>query len=516
MMRTLVSVALVAFAASTAAVGQCPSQGLQLVFQGERIGDPYACGVFGNPGAPGVLGVDAAGGPSQTPSGPVCLGLTPQLQLITFTLDSLGQFFITGTTSPYPPLIGFTAYLQAAAVDGGQPNGLAFSNGRKVVLRPPRIYFVDPGNASPFGVVPGRWSGFDALTDTSYTTAINLASSVQDVAVCKDLGLLVFLLSNGTIQCFDTTTAALVRTFPALTSPALPAKIAVDGTTLYAMHTGTPPSPFGGGSPGGIRSYDLNNGSPGIVVTLAAGNPDAMMLFPGTGFAYLRTGVSITPIDVVNATALSPIVLSSVATSGGIGDWVLANNILYCVFPGAQPGLFTTGAPALLNAVNTLNHTALFPDAVNMNVNGPVTMLRYGPGSTGNTLFAFIPSYPQPLIEVNPSSLLTIGPIAVSTGLSEMTLSPGGSEWLLLCTGPVCGASQQLQTLVPPAMTVNTISPLLYPMQLLISLPSATLRRAFMLHNYNTVVPFSTDFSGVPITTVPLPISSPAMRYAVD
>jgi hypothetical protein len=514
-MRNVCSAILVAFVLTSALLAQCPSQGLTLGFTGERLGDPFACGVFGIPGAPGLLGVDDTAGPTVTQYGTVCLGLTPNVQYITFSLDPLGQFWITGTLPAYPPMIGLTKHLQAAAVDPGQPQGLAISNSRQVVLRPPRLYCINPGYFSPFGSVPGSWVGFDALTDSAYTTVINLPSNVVDAVVAPNQGWLCILLGNGTVTCYDTTTALVAQTITVSAASSGGSKLAVDGNTLYVVHPGLPPSPFGGGTPGALSSYSLPSGAPGFVVNLPAGNPDAIMLFPGTGIAYLRTGTSITPVDVAGGNALTPVVLSTVSTSGGIGEWVLAGNILYCLFPGSDPGLFTAGVPPLLNAIDTSTHLPLFADAQTINVNNKATMLRYGPGSTGNVVFLYIPAYPQPLIEVNPVTLVPQGTIPVSTGLSEMALSPGGAEWLLLCTGAPCGVSQQLQTLVAPSMTVNNISPLLYPMQMMIPLPSATLRRAFMVHNYNTVVPFSTDFSGAPITAIPLPISN-VTRIVVD
>src|SRR5688572_10155261 len=106
-MRKPIQSVLVLALLSAALLGQCPSNGLVLTFSGERLGDPWGLSLYGTPGVSGLVGVDETGGPVLTPIGPICLGLTPNLQLLSFALDGTGQFSMGGLLPPSPSLIGF-------------------------------------------------------------------------------------------------------------------------------------------------------------------------------------------------------------------------------------------------------------------------------------------------------------------------------------------------------------------------------------------------------------------------
>jgi hypothetical protein len=513
-MRQCVFVVCVILAlASTGLVAQCPANGLNLSFTGDRLGDPFSLTIYGTPGVSGLLGVDTSPGPVQTSIGTVCLGISSDLQLISFTLDGAGLFNMSGILPPSALLNGYTAYLQAVTFDASQPGGYGLSNNVTVKLRPPRLYFISPGYASPFGTVPGSWCGYDALSDFVYTTGIPLPSSVIDAVAVPQLGWIAFLLGDASIRCYSTSTAALTLTIPPL-SP-YPSKLCLDGTTLYVVFYGTAPSPFGGGTPGGVRAFSLPSGTPGINTTLPSGyNPDAMMILPGAGLAYLRTGVSITPIVLGSGAALTPIYLGG--SSGAISDWTLQGNTLYVMMPGFGANPFGgSGTPVLLDAINTTTHTPLFGSPVGYGYTGAASFMRFGPGTIGGAVFFLDTGYALPLIQVNPSSLAYMGSLGVSQGITEMTLSPGGTEWLLLCNAGACG-NPQLLRMVPPSMSQALVTPLAVPMELLISLPSATLRKGYTIYNNNLVLPFATDPATTPTFQVGLPISSASMRCVVD
>jgi hypothetical protein len=511
-MRNPLAVLVVLALLSAAVLGQCPSNGLTLTFAGERLGDPWALNLYGAPGASGVLAVDDTGGPVLTPIGPVCLGLTPNLQLLDFQLDGTGQFGMGGLLPPSPSLINFTAFLQAAAPSPSIPGGFAVSNGASLKLRPPRVFFIHPGYASPFGSTPGAFCGYDALGDVVFTPAIQLAGLVQDAIMIPALNWIAFLLGNGTVACYDAHTGAPTLTIPVATTPSYAAEIAVEGTTLYALHRGMVPSPFSGGTPGALTSYSLPTGTPGFTCNLSSGNPNGLLVLPGTGAAYLRLGSNIVPVSLVSGIELPWIVLGGAA--GEISEWVLGGTVLYCLLPGQSAGIF--GSPAVppeIASINTFTHTVIHT-ATALNVpSGPATMIRYGPGTLGNpSLFVYVLNNPVPMLEVNPNTLAISQGIPMSTFMTEMVLSPGGTEWLLL---EGAGASHSLHTMVPPTLALTQITPLLPPTTLLTSVPNWTTRRALMLYNNNVVLPFSTDFTQAPFYTVTLPLAS-AGRVVVD
>ena len=98
---------LSAFAGPVASQSVCPGNGaLTLATTGGRLGDPFSLTLSGTPNVSGLLGFDLAGGPVITALGNVCFGLSPALQLQSFTLDPAGGFGIAGLVPPSPPLRG--------------------------------------------------------------------------------------------------------------------------------------------------------------------------------------------------------------------------------------------------------------------------------------------------------------------------------------------------------------------------------------------------------------------------
>lgn len=492
---------------------QCQANGLTLGFSGERLGDPFTLTLDGSPGSAGLLGIDTASGPVPTPIGPVCLGLTPALQLLPFALDSSGHFGLGGLLPLQQSLVGLSAYLQAAAVDPGQPTGSALSNSASALLRPPRIFFVDPGWLP--SNLPSGWCAYDAMNDSVFLGPITMFGQVIDVAHIKAIDWLAFLLldsaSNTTLACYDARTGAPTLSIPfGATSP--PSALAVEGSTLHLVYPG---SAFAGlpSVPGGTRALSLPSGTAGPFVQLASGNPDAMLVLPGAGIAYLRTGTTICRVDLVNGVELSPLALGGTTS---VTEWLLVGTTLYCLESGI-PGI---GISAALDAIDTTTHTILFPAPVPLftGLSGAGSLLRYGPGPSGNCLHVY---NGYVISQIDPVTLVPFNSVATSNWLTEMTLSSGGTEWLLLHNpSPIFGAPF-LQRLQPPSLTVSTITPLLYHMQLLVAPPSATMRRAFTVFGTHEVLPFDTDPAMIPASsvTLPFPIGSPGtygLRALVD
>jgi hypothetical protein len=227
---------------------------------------------------------------------------------------------------------------------------------------------------------------------------------------------------------------------------------------------------------------------------------------------YLRAGTAVIPVDIVNGVPLTTIDMGG--ASGPIADWTWNNGFLYVMMPGAGAGPFSGPLPPSVNVIDTTAQMSLFPTPVGLGVSGPASLMRFGPGTTGPSLFVMVPGAAL-LMQLNPASLVATVTIPISTGLTEMELSPGGTEWLLLCNSGPCGAPL-LETMNPSTLSINPVTQLIAPIQLLVSLPSTTLRKCYVVHNNDTVVPFATDPAAVSFLTSQLPISSGNLRVDID
>jgi hypothetical protein len=506
-MRLYACAVVVLIAVSTVALAQCSANGLTLSHQGVRLGDPFSVTLSGTPGASGLLGVDVAPGTLSTPIGTVCLGLTPALQLLPFALDPAGHFALGGILPPQPGLIGLSAFLQAAAIDPTQPSGSALSNSASLTLRSPRVFFIDKGSTGQ----PGSWCSYDALTDTVLVGPVTLPGIVSDVVLVPSLGWIVFDINNGvtyTLHCYAAATGAQTASIPL---PWSGFRMALDGNTLY-FTVGA-----GIGQPGALASMSLPSGTPGLFTTLAPSPsgypPQAIIIPPGSGHAYLRFLDRVSAVNVATGVELPPI---NVGGPGAIEEWLLEGTTLYTLVYGS---LFGGGGP-VIDAIDTTTHLALHPTPVALPIPAPVTSLRYGPGQFGNTLFVQNQNLVPALFQLDPATLLPINQVSgIPAGENEMVLSPGGTEWLIrTCGGPPVFACSNswLLSLQIPSMTVSIINPVINPAQRLTSIQSATLRRAFWVSNLNTVVPFTTDPATPPTGTVTLPIWSTNLRVLID
>jgi hypothetical protein len=505
--------AVLAAVLCSVALGQCPSSGLILDVSGNRLGDPCSVTIAGTPSVAGLIGIDTAGGPISTPIGPICLGLSPALLTLPFALDSSGTYALTLTLPADPALIGFQAFVQAAAADVSQPNGLALSNGQHPTFRPPRIIFYSPGYTSPFGSTPGSFCVYDAMTDVVTTGAIPLPGSVLHAIRVPALGAVAFLLSDASVVIADAGTGATLQTLNLATTPGYPAKLAVEGTTLYALHAGTPPSPFGGGSPGGLRGYSLPSGAPTVSALLSQGNPNDFMIIPGSGYGYLRMDSSVGVVDLVAGGTITTINVG--ATCGPMVDWIYHSGLVYCLM-GGTTNPFGGGLPAGFTAIDTSSQAPVLPSPAAYAVATP-TLFRLGPGSTGvPSLFTYISTL-STIMEISIFNFSLLSATAVGPGIAEMQVSPGGTEWLLVC-GYGCGGSDpELQSITPPIMAPATVVAVPPGIQTFIApLPSETLRRAFILLGTNAVIPFQTDPAAPPYSAVQLPVSASNMKAVID
>jgi hypothetical protein len=512
-MRNLIGAVLLGIAIPVVGFAQCAANGLTLVEQGNRLGDWFSVSLTGTPGVPGLLGVDIAAGPLTSPIGTLCIGQSSALQLLPFTLDPAGHYLLTGILPPSPALNGTAVYLQAAAIDPAQPNGSALSNGRTLTLRPPRVYFIQPGNPSPlFPIVPGSWCAYDLLTDSVLYGPVPLAFPVRDVVAIPSLDWIAFTggFGNGAdyIQCFDANTG--LPTLSILPAPgSFPNKLAVIGKTLYVMRSGTPP---------GLDAYALPSGATVFSTNLVGtASPQKMILAPDAGVAYLHSD-SVQPlvpaIHVVNLTTGLQLPSIPLNDPHNPTEWLVQGNTLYLMWQVGAGQLF--GSPAL-QSIDTTTQLPLQPAPVFLPWSGVGSKLRYGPGQFGNCLFLTVPQAQPSLIQVNPVTLAPINQVQGSFGwLTDMVLSPGGTEWLMVgCPYPPFGCSPSLSAMQVPSMTVSPLGPVpVSPFsQPLFSIPSTTLRRAFIA-SPGFMAPFSTDPATPPVMSIPIPF--PNARVLID
>jgi hypothetical protein len=515
-----------AFVLTSTVIAQCPPQGLTLTVTGGRLGDPASLQVTGSPFAPGILAFDVAGGPTSTPVGIACLGLTSQLQLFPFTFDSGGILSIQANLPTSPGLDGLTIFMQAIAAQTGQPSPFAWSNGASLTLSSPKLVLIDPGVLTPVGPgTPGKFCVFDALTDTPITPAIPLpAGYVRDAISIPALGLVAMLLTSNTILVIDANTGALVTTITPPTgtaAPGDPTSLAADGISLYVVYEGYV-ALFPGTSsvPGSVRSYFLPFGTIGPTISLPFGNPREMLVVPGSSVAYLRhhsasgpgspAPATVLPIDLATGGALPPINFGT--GFGTIAEWTLHNGIVYCVSYGIPPWPpqipFTYSQRALM-AFSTITNAPLPPSPVVLPL-GSGPGLRLGPGTGGSTsLFHPGPSPAAALLEISPTTLNIVNTIPLGGYLSGMQLSSGGTEWLAVLD---TGTQKQLVKLALPTLAPTVLSTLAgygpYVGQFITPLPSATIRKAYFTENGSSITPFATDPATPPSTALPLPLSN--------
>jgi hypothetical protein len=482
----------------------CPPQGMTLTVDGGRLGDPWSLFLNGPALAAGVLGFDLDGGPVATPVGSICLGLTPNLVLWPIVLGPTGDYALGGYVPADPALSGITIHTQALAATASQPSGFAVSNGGSLTLRPPRILFIASGIASPFGTTPGAVAAVGALTDTvPYGYAF--PSSVRDAAFAQRHDALAVLLGNGALAGYDGSTAAPLFNVPLPAAPSNPLKIAVsdDGENVLVVAAGSPPSPFGGGSPGGLHVVSLQTGAVTATIPLLSGNPEALLVLPGTSLVYLRLASAVVVVDLAAAFVHPPIPVTT--TAGTLVDWKL-DGFLYVLHAGTTPGPFGGGGAApVISMIDP--YAQMFVASTGVGVPAPAKTLRAGPGSTGPSLYVLGTSATI-IPEIAQSSLLQTGVIASGTGILAMELSPLGAEWILLCGGAGCGGPALWAMTVGSLLPV-TVAPLVGGMQPLIAVsPSSLFGKAYLVQGTNVVAPFFTDPVSPPYATFTLPIAA--------
>jgi hypothetical protein len=495
-----VVIAMVPAIAAGQGVPTCPGPGpgLGISVTSTRLGDATTLAIGGTPFVSGLLGYDLAGGPTVTPFGTFCLGLSPALQTSPFTLDALGSYTLASILPATPAWAGLTAFLQAAAADPSQPGGLAISNGVRATLRPPKMYF-----RSSFLTEPSGWCSYDAVTDTA-GPFVPLPWLMTHMIRLPDLGWVAVLMYNqfqnvGTVLAFDDLTGAPVFTLALPNQEPFPCQLGVEGTTLFVHYLGNP------GLPGALKSFALPSGSLLASISIPYGF-DQLDVLHGTGTAYLRANYpqpTILPVDVVNGALFPPILLG--VSNGHVLGGLLYNGIYYCTL-GTNMG--APLPPPALARVNTATHTLVGPH-LNLAPTLAGSMgLLLGPGTAGPAALYLVSSLTGNLQRYDLSTQALTAPVAVGVGTWDFDVSPGSSEILLLAnTGPFV-AAPILQRFDLATSAVLPVGPLPNTVHDLTVIPSTTLRKAYLVANGNQVIPLQTDPAVLGTTTVTLPMTN--------
>ncbi|MGB3967923.1 MAG: hypothetical protein WBO45_14410, partial [Planctomycetota bacterium] len=449
-------------------------------------------------------------GPTPTPIGPLCLGLSGNLQLFAFLFDASGAGAVTGVLPAAAAFAGIEVFATAISFDPAQPGGIGRGNGASFVLREPHFWFVHPGSSTPFGTIPGAIAQTNAISD-SVGFAQTLTTSVIDAASVPERGWLTMLLGNGQLVAYDGVAATPVFSTPLLGTAAGAQRILnVPGADLLLLLApGTPPSPFGGGTPGSIHYAVLPGGTIPLSVPLASGNPDAMLAVPGSSLVFLRQSNGVVPFDHGSVTLLPLIPLPS--GFGGLVDWKIANGQLYVLHGGSAGGPFGGASPAAISVVDIATLSYGFTQQLAMAA--PVQLLRAGPGSLGPALWVY-GTTAGALAEFAQGTLTPAATILVGSGITAMELSALGTQWLLICAGGGCGSPTLLQ-LLPGTTTVTPLAALSAPQSALAISPSASYGKACLALGTNVAAPFGTD----PFTalgSIVLPSASSFWRIVPD
>lgn len=494
---------LAALAASSVAElassqGVCPPQGLGVAAYGGRLGDAWHVDIGGTPSVLAVIGIDVAPGPVPTPFGTICLGLTPNLQIAAVVVNAVGFASIGGVMPANPAIAGITIHATAISFDPSLPGGIGIGNDASFRLRQPRFWFVSPGSSTPFGTTPGAIAATNGISD-DVAFAQALTTSVRDAATVPGLAWLTLLLGNGSLVAYDgiSTTPVMSTT---LTGAAAQAGklLAMSESGVLLLAFGTPPGPFGGGTPGSVHFVDLPTGTLAWSVPLPAGNPDAMIRVPGTDLVVLRTATGLVPFLVTGTGFIFP----EVPLPSGFGpvvDWQLAGGLLYCLHGGQAAGSFGGGLPAAISVFDLATWSVQSTNALAMTA--PVQMLRAGPGSAGPAVYVYGAS--GVLEELAQGSLQSVASIPVGTGIVAMELSSLGTQWLLLCNANACGGPS-LHALLAGTTFVLPLAALSAPQSALAVSPTAAYGKAAVVLGTNVAAPFRTDpFTSVASTVLP-------------
>jgi hypothetical protein len=485
---------------AASAWAQCPPQGMGLQIAGGRLGDHFALSLTGSPQAPGLLGLDLAGGPVFTPFGAFCLGFTPALQLQPFTLNASGSFVLTGTTPADPGFEGLTIFAQAAAADATQPGGIAKSNGATVSPHAPHLYLIEPVS---FPSGPGSFYKQDVLTGVGGFTSLN--AIVSGHVGVPELGWLILVMTDDTIVAFDGATGVntLNLTLPAAVGAYGWANYYVTGSqpivesnVLLTIDVGTTTAA------GSLRAYSLPSGSLLWIAPVPPGT--AGFVVPrGAGKAYAYGGATLLPVDLATGAASPAITLGP--ASSPISKTAVTNGIIHCV-------LGVSAASQSLTAYDTATQTAL-PAAVP--VPGGIADILVGPGSAGASVFVVATGFATLSQRAPFTCTPTAPPITLPAGYQTMAPTAGGTEWLIVSSG----GGGTLSTMNAATLGINPVASIPFPLQPLLGVvPSAIVRKAFLASSVanSSFVTINTDPTTPPSAPTPLTWTPLSLRMAID
>lgn len=497
--QSLFLLALLFAAAPSVKAQSCPGTGATLRADGGRLGDVYRIQVSGSPGAAGLLGIDTASGPTGTLFGAVCLGLSPALQLLPFTLDASGEFSVGGVAPPLAALSGLELSLQAGVTDVMAPGGVALSNGASLSLRSPLVFYAEYGVSATTGNV----TAYDLLSRMEVWTA-STPVDVWEIAYLPAVDRVAVLQWQGLLTILDAATGAITQQvqLPTGQGAALDVVPTPDGEHALVALPGT-----------GIAKIDPLTGNFTVFSALGA---TKLFPVPDTDLVYAIAYNRVVGVDHVTGTSLVP---HFPHPSGeAIRDAVLADDRLIAFFQGTLPAPWgcTDDAVWSLDVHTNLPNT---PSLVPLAGFCGGSSLHFGPGSAGPGVWALRVG-DGALVEIDPVSLALRGTAqAPSAPVAFMTASAGGSGWLLTrvgTTGPVLPHSPGEVMFLDAGTSTVTTAATLPGLALSTWAPGSDSLREAWVHTPTGVTVIPTDPIGTPAPLIGTPPPSHLTPLADD
>lgn len=465
----------------------CSPSGLTLVASGGRLGDGWSFSLAGPPGAGGYLGLDTGAGPAVSQVGPVCLDLSPALQLWPYTFDAQGAASWAGVLPASGTASGLELSLQAMAWSGA---GVLLSEGRTKRLRSPAVLC---RSSSPTGV-----ACLDGNTGGIRWATVAQQGSVMKIVWLPALEVWVVATNLGEIGLFDPLSGQLVGAF-VLTSPEVGVNLltvceAADGEDLIVVW-----AQIAGPGNTHVERLDVSTGQITSTTSLGQWHP---LLYPkwaerdpASDVLWLRSGGEVRAVDT-----LAGAITMNLSFPTTFIAWEFAYGRLYLLGPQLAvidrgTGAHVPGSPVAITGVQQPNQMLLGPGSAG----DGLLVLAIGNGLT-NVGGGFIEFDPLTLavrqLQVTPWSPLS------------MVRDPGGLGWIVLerLNVPLGNAAQAVHWLDPATLTLSLISPVpTSTIRAMAPLPSDTLRVTWLKTTPTTMQVLDTSTS-TPMLSGPLSV----------
>lgn len=421
----------------------CGNGGLDVSLRNGAIANRFGIWTYGQPFSTAWLGIDRSVGRTATPAGDLCLGLSPDIQVLPLFLDGQGIGRVEGVLPPDLGLVGQTFYFQAAALDGMAPGGLALSPLRTKTVHRPRVFVLD----TPQGSVPFQSNPMRVLAYDGFDTSLNWTRTADRLRFLRSApGAEVVCLSEA-----DTTVYGLrAGDGSVLWSQnvlAFDLCLAEDERELLIL-TGT-----------SIRRVDLRDGRILAEVPHGVGgvamppvNQRALKTVPGTSIVLLRSSNFIVAVDLEGAVPTRTVHLSPPQET--IDGWAVGAGLLAVLLRTPSPAV---GTIFNCNLVSIATGQRVPGAPVQLQVGGATAAqaaVGFGPTPSG---FGFLVSSPfNELIEVRLDGQVGARvPVLGSTGW--MIPTEGGVGWIRPATPAVSLGPILLDIVDGPTLGITAV-----------------------------------------------------------